>query len=86
MITCLKECKPSTFVHFSSQTPKMKFVQKGPVNNASCSFAFDTFKAISHNTALQVPFSLGLFIFFVFSHGASNGRQKKSVKQQTSQS
>ena len=59
-----------------SQTPKMKFMKKKrPVTEASRSFAFDRFKFISHNTALQVPFSLCLFFFFsVFSHCASSGR------------
>ena len=44
----------------------MKFVKKREVNKASYSFAFGSFKSISHNKALQVPFSLGIFfIFFV---------------------
>ena len=63
-------------------------MEKGVVNKASCSFAFGLFKRTSHNKALQVPFSLGLFFIFLGFPVALRvvDKKKNSIKQQTSKS
>ena len=62
----------------------MKFMEKKEVNKASRSFAFGSFKSISHNKALQIPFSLGLFfIFFLCFPVALRVVDKKKFYQTT---